>query len=297
MNTQHLQYILEIERTRSISQAAENLFVGQPNLSRILHDMESSLGFRIFERSSRGVRPTTRGSIFLQHARSIIRETDAIEALGPRRSVPNRLRVCIPRSAVLLDITARFLALQPEEESLDAVVRECHARTALEHLSAGEAEIGVIRFRSEYRDYFAEQTTERALSFELLNKYRYQLVMHRSHALAQRRSVLRQELDGLPEIVHGDVFRVPGKPEEAVKRKIYSVDRLSQLTLLERIPGAYMWSPGMPQHCLDRWNLVQTPCADNQNYYMDALVYNLQYSMSEIEAASVQFVREKIKQF
>ena len=34
MNTQHLQYIIEIERTRSISQAAENLFIGQPNLSR-----------------------------------------------------------------------------------------------------------------------------------------------------------------------------------------------------------------------------------------------------------------------
>ena len=37
MNTQHLQYIIEIERTRSISQAAENLFIGQPNLSRKHH--------------------------------------------------------------------------------------------------------------------------------------------------------------------------------------------------------------------------------------------------------------------
>ena len=83
MNTQHLQYIIEIERTRSISQAAENLFIGQPNLSRILHDVEQMLGFRIFERSTRGVRPTTRGTIFLQHAKSILRETEAIEALGP----------------------------------------------------------------------------------------------------------------------------------------------------------------------------------------------------------------------
>ena len=70
MNTQHLQYIIEIERTRSISQAAENLFIGQPNLSRILHDVEQMLGFRIFERSTRGVRPTTRGTIFLPLKRS-----------------------------------------------------------------------------------------------------------------------------------------------------------------------------------------------------------------------------------
>ena len=138
MNTQHLQYIIEIERTRSISQAAENLFLGQPNLSRILHDLEESLGFRIFERTSRGVRPTERGARFLKHARNMLREMDYIEALGPRHAVPNRLRVCIPRSAKLLDATAGYLASLPEASDLDARIFECHARGALEILSAGE---------------------------------------------------------------------------------------------------------------------------------------------------------------
>ena len=95
MNTQHLQYIIEIERTRSISQAAENLFIGQPNLSRILHDVEQMLGFRIFERSTRGVRPTTRGTIFLQHAKSILRETEAIEALEQLRALWHGHRIAV----------------------------------------------------------------------------------------------------------------------------------------------------------------------------------------------------------
>ena len=188
MNTQHLQYIIEIERTRSISQAAENLFIGQPNLSRILHDVEQMLGFRIFERSTRGVRPTTRGTIFLQHAKSILRETEAIEALGPKRAVANRLRVCIPRSAAMLDLTAQYLAGLPQAEPVDAVIRECHARTALETLASGETEIGVIRFRSEYRDYFEEQMTQRGLNFEILSKYRYQILLCRDHPLAQKKN-------------------------------------------------------------------------------------------------------------
>ena len=50
MNIQQLQYLIEIERTRSISQAAENLYMGQPNLSRILRDTEERVGFAIFER-------------------------------------------------------------------------------------------------------------------------------------------------------------------------------------------------------------------------------------------------------
>ena len=144
MNTQHLQYVVEIERMRSISQAAENLFIGQPNLSRILHDMEDSLGFKIFERTSRGVRPTERGTIFLQHAKSILREMDSIEALGPRRPVANRLRICIPRSAAMLDLTSEFIATLPDDQNLDVAIRECHARKALELLANGEVEIGII---------------------------------------------------------------------------------------------------------------------------------------------------------
>ena len=291
MNTQHLQYIIEIERTRSISQAAENLFIGQPNLSRILHDVEQMLGFRIFERSTRGVRPTTRGTIFLQHAKSILRETEAIEALGPKRAVANRLRVCIPRSAAMLDLTAQYLAGLPEAEPVDAVIRECHARIALETLASGETEIGVIRFRSEYRDYFDEQTSARGLSFELLNKYHYLVTLNKSHPLANQQSVMRADLEGLPEIVHGDVFRVQGK-EEPIRRKIYSVDRLAQMALLEKIPNSYMFAPRIPDQCKRRWNLVQLPCTDNQSLYLNALVYHKQYAMSEIESGFVQYIRD-----
>ena len=39
MNIKHLQYMIEIERVGSISQAAKNLYVGQPNLSRILREL------------------------------------------------------------------------------------------------------------------------------------------------------------------------------------------------------------------------------------------------------------------
>ena len=98
MNTQQLQYLIEIERTRSISQAAANLYMGQPNLSRVLRDIESSIGFPIFERTRKGVRPTEKGVIFLQHARNILREADFMERMGSAVAQPNRFWVCLPRS-------------------------------------------------------------------------------------------------------------------------------------------------------------------------------------------------------
>ena len=130
------------------------------------------------------------------------------------------------------------------------------------------------------------------MSFELLSKYHYLVTMNKSHPLASRESVVRTDLDSLPEIVHGDVFRVQGKAEEPVRRKIYCVDRLAQMTLLEKIPNSYMFAPAIPDHCKKRWNLVQLPCTDNQSLYLNALVYHKQYAMSEIEVGFVQFIRD-----
>ena len=44
MNLQYVKYALEISRTGSISKAAENLSVAQPNLSRAVKELESQLG-------------------------------------------------------------------------------------------------------------------------------------------------------------------------------------------------------------------------------------------------------------
>ena len=202
---------------RSISQAAENLYIGQPNLSRILRELEESAGFPIFERTSKGVRPTERGEKYLQHARSILREMEAMDALGPRHPVANRFRVCLPRSGELFDLTARYLASLDPERSLDASIRECHVRQALEMLASGEAELGIIRFRTEYREYFEEQTRQRELGFRILGKFRYQLVMAGRHPLAAKQTIVRADLAGFPEIVHGDTFRVHNMIQSAIR--------------------------------------------------------------------------------
>ena len=42
MNTLHFKYAVEIEKTRSITQAAENLYMAQPNLSKAIKELENT---------------------------------------------------------------------------------------------------------------------------------------------------------------------------------------------------------------------------------------------------------------
>ncbi|MFA6948641.1 MAG: LysR family transcriptional regulator, partial [Eubacteriales bacterium] len=86
MNILHLKYAVEVEKTGSITQAAEHLFMGQPNLSKAIRELETNLGITLFKRTSKGVVATQEGEIFLKYAKSIIAQVDAVEALySPKR--------------------------------------------------------------------------------------------------------------------------------------------------------------------------------------------------------------------
>lgn len=72
MELKELTYIVTIANEGSISRAAEKLYMSQSSLSQALQIYESELGTPIFMRTSRGVRPTSSGAVFLSHARQIL---------------------------------------------------------------------------------------------------------------------------------------------------------------------------------------------------------------------------------
>ena len=55
MTFQQLSYLLEVERTRSFSLAAKNLFVAQSTVSNAISALEAELNCRIFIRSGQGL--------------------------------------------------------------------------------------------------------------------------------------------------------------------------------------------------------------------------------------------------
>lgn len=47
------KYAIEVEQTRSITKAAENLYMAQPNLSKAIRELEETLGFPILSAAPR----------------------------------------------------------------------------------------------------------------------------------------------------------------------------------------------------------------------------------------------------
>lgn len=72
MNLKELTYIVTIADEGSISRAAEKLYMAQSSLSQFLQLYEAELGAPLFMRTSRGIRPTASGEVFINHARQIL---------------------------------------------------------------------------------------------------------------------------------------------------------------------------------------------------------------------------------
>ena len=72
MEFRELNYLITIAEERSISEAAEKLFMAQSSLSQSLQSMEAELGGKLFIRTSTGVRPTQAGEIMLERARKML---------------------------------------------------------------------------------------------------------------------------------------------------------------------------------------------------------------------------------
>ena len=68
MTIDELQWMTELFRVGKMSKAAENLFITQPALSQCVQRIEQQLGFKLFERSNKGLKPTPKGGLFYEAA-------------------------------------------------------------------------------------------------------------------------------------------------------------------------------------------------------------------------------------
>ena len=155
MDIRHLKYALEIERHRSISKAAEKLYVSQPFLSKAIKELESDIGVDIFNRTSRGVVPTKKGEIFLARAREIISDMEELELSFRETSAEAvSIELSVPIACYISHAFVDFVrALEPGDE-IKMDYRETNTMSTIRHVAERDCNIGIIRYQTNFEDYY-----------------------------------------------------------------------------------------------------------------------------------------------
>lgn len=305
MNILHLKYAVEVAKTRSISKAAENLYMGQPNLSRAIKELEESLGITIFRRTTKGISITPDGEEFLQYARQIVQKVEEVEQIYQNgRQKKQTFSVSVPRASYLSFAMADFSRCMKKGSPAEFYYCETNPMNTINSVVREDFNLGIVRFQSSYEKYFSDLFKDKKLTSDTIAEFSYSMIISKNDPLAHKDSVCLDDLADYIEVCHSDPY-VPSVPAidvrkseltEFVERRIFVYERGTQFVLLGNVPETFMWVSPVPQQLLDNYGLVQLKVRGAERLYKDVLIYRRDYRLSDYDKEFIAAVhRTKFK--
>lgn len=303
MNIQYLKYVVEVDKTGSINKAAKNLYMGQPNLSAAIKELEKELGISIFYRSKKGVFATKEGEKFLFHAKKIISQVNELKSLyKPNTSnLPIHFSIAACRATYITIAISNFINNLKNKKGMTVNFNETNSLNVINEVANGNAEIGIIRYQNIHENYFASLLKSKNLIFEPLWESKLFLTFSENHSLISEKEIKSEMLKKYIEIVQGDM-KVPfdksnnlSNSYQPSPQSISVYDRGSHVNLLVNVKETFMWVPILPENILKRNKLVQRECADLKIITKDILVYSLEREQSIYIKNFISSLKESIK--
>lgn len=199
MKLEQIVYALEIARCGSISKAAKNLLLTQPNLSSSIKNLEDDIGFKIFQRLPRGVSVTTKGTQFLEYAESICKDVENINAIGSNSNslTPINFSLSTQSFSYIMD---NFLALHSNYNSniTNFKIKHSHYFEVLDDVVRKQADIGIISISNEHMDLWNKLFKSKNIEFNPITSGKLHGYILDSHPLFNKENLVIEDLFEYP---------------------------------------------------------------------------------------------------
>lgn len=91
MRIEHLQFLVEVAKYKSISTAAKKLYISQTGLSTIVNSLEQELNIQIFKRTNKGIQLTEDGAQAIELIKDILQKNDELHYLFSSSSTQSQI--------------------------------------------------------------------------------------------------------------------------------------------------------------------------------------------------------------
>ncbi len=264
MTLQQLKYVTKIAETGSISDAARDLFVSQPSLTKALGELEKELGIRIFHRTNKGISLSKDGEIFLGYARQVLDQTALIEEKY-MHATSGKLEFCVSTQHYSFAVNA-FVDLIKEygKNAYDFKLRETQTYEIIEDVAHMKSEIGIL-----YLNDFNEKVLRKImkinnLEFTELVVASPHVFISNEHPLAGNAYVTMEDLEEYPYLSyeqgeHNSFYYSEEIFSTEIRKKNIRVrDRATLFNLVIGLNG-YTVSSGILDSGLNGENIIAVP--------------------------------------
>lgn len=183
---QQLHAFVAAAERGSFRAAAEQIHLSPPALSRRIEGLETALGARLFHRTTREIRLTSLGRVFLDRARAALDDLESamlsVSDIAATRT--GRVTVGCVSSAAVYFLPAVVRSFTEKYPGIRLRVVDEPANQVLAAVIAGEADFGISFMRTRVPE----------IDFEQIHVDPFVLALRRDHPLAKRKSVTWAEL-------------------------------------------------------------------------------------------------------
>ena len=190
LELRHLRYFVAVAEELHFGRAAARLHLAQPPLSQQIRKLEEILGYPLFVRTSRAVRLTAAGEIFLERARRTLRnvQDDLEETRAVGRGDEGSLRVGFIGSGMLTPLPAVFRKYRERYPRVQLQLSEMYTAGIAASIHRGALDAGFLR----------DGGAIEGLHVETLFEEPFVAVLPATHRLAGRKEISPSELRGEP---------------------------------------------------------------------------------------------------
>lgn len=190
MDVDRLRSFVEVYNCRSITKAAENLYVSQPALSRRIQALEEELKITLFIRSGACLEPSDGGKMLYKEAIKIIRQHDSavVKMKQFKSGVGGALRIGVLNS-IRLSPTMRAVSLMNEKYPDIELSFDCDKNTNVTYrLTERDIDVGIT--------VYGEVCGFDGLHYEVLSENTLAVLIGRNHRLWKKRPLYLEDLNG-----------------------------------------------------------------------------------------------------
>ncbi len=198
MRIEHLKYFCEVARTRSINEAARNLFITQPALTTALNNLEKELGFRLLVRSYNGVTLTANGERLRDDCEKILTIISQWHLLAEKEKYGHEpIHIVANPAAYHSIITPLILEFAHCYKDIDVFSYEVKNQMIPSYIEKTAYAVGIISVLNKDESALRQQAKEHQWKLDLLLEDKCQLLISTKNPLAAAESIALSDLAAL----------------------------------------------------------------------------------------------------
>lgn len=198
LDINQLESFVTVAECGSINKAAQKLYISQPHLSNIIKDLEKTVGFELFNRTSRGVSLNPAGEYFLKHSKSILKEIEALKKFTPTSiKISDKLRVSMTKFSHIMESFNEVCSKAEIVDEFTYLLNEGTTRDVITDVSNGYTDVGVIHYDIHQSNNIHAFMKKSELTWKTIAEFEPEICISKRHELIQQGRTI--SLDALKE--------------------------------------------------------------------------------------------------